>query len=232
MKKVLAVILSLVVVLGMAGCGNAATEPEPTPEPAPKFMFRGITFDSTKDEIIEMEQSKGSKIVELPVNLRIDNIDLNVVTAESLLYVFDKENPTKLNEIRYKIYGNTSQGEANLLFDKINTLYIDKYDTPLFTKEDSERPVFSDLGKNTAGLISGPAYKDSDFVGEIPQFSEWLLDSDGYWVDVVVFEKYYPAHLFYEVAVIYTVVPYSVTDAIQEAHDQAVQDYNDAMNGI
>ena len=81
-------------------------------------------------------------------------------------------------------------------------------------------------------MISGPAYKDSDFAGSIPQFSEWLFDSDGYWVDVVVFEKYYPAHLFYEVAAIYSVVPYSVTDAIQDAYEQEVEDYNDAMGGI
>lgn len=205
----LATIIMLSLLLSMYAQADAAKP----------FTFRGITFETTKDEILELEQARADVGWVSPVSIRVDNIDLGVIKAEHLLYLFkDAENPQRLTQINYDLYGNSKEGEALSFYNSITDLYIEKYGEPMYTEKELSRPFFNAL----EGLTVAIPTQEENVKNSIPHFSEWLFDSDGYWVSVVAYHKYYPKYQFHEVKVTYISVPYSVTDALDDKYNQVI----------
>ena len=244
MKRALSMILATVLLLSFAGCSTAnepsasPAEPEeeeklftlnePSASPAEPeeeeklFTFRGVSFNSTKAEIKEAEEKID---FEGPHGLRIDNINLQVPYKNEIPYLFyyfeDEGDDALLTYIQYRVYGDFSRATDASRYETVNSLFIEKYGMPLYTNSDYERPVFNKLEGNTASLIEGPAYKESDFAGSLPYFSEWLFESGEYWVDVVVYVKHYPAHWYNETSVMYTKVPGTLIDGIVDSYNEA-----------
>ena len=214
MKKLISIGLVLITLFVLCSC-NKQDESEKTnntSQATPQvFTFRDISFNSTKDEIIAAEEARNSEIVQLPINVRIDNVDFPNVRVWHLLYVFNENNPNQLVEARYSFSTNTAadimqdKTQAIKCFEKVNAYYEQKYNSPIFTEEELERPAFNTLEKNTSSVIMQEKYQR----GTIHKFSEWLFDSDGYYVDIVVFLKTYTEYDFYEVKAIYSKVEYS-----------------------
>lgn len=225
MKKIMLVLIALVVVLSLGACGNTQSNvsselpSEPAAEP---FTFRGVTFSSTKDQIKEVE---GENIkYESSISLRVGDIKLGGYNP-MLLYLFENDNnDQQLTSIYYQI--NNFQGskvdkhmsESELAFETVATLYADKYGVPQYTNADVGRPCFNKLDWNTDFMMEGAAYKEPDFAGKVEQFAEWVVPDGDDMVDIVVYQKYYPAHMGRVVAVMY--LP-SVVDS-----------YVETMNGI
>lgn len=225
MKRALSMILAVILLLSLAGCGTAndpSASPAEPEEEEKLFTFRGVSFNSTKAEIKEAEEKID---FEGPHGLRIDDVNLQVTYENRMPYLFyyfeDEGDDALLTYIQYRVYGNTRSVDAISRYETVNALFIEKYGTPLYTNSDYERPVFNTLEGNTASLIDGPAYKESDFIGSVPYFSEWLFESGEYWVDVVVYVKHYPKHLYYETSVMYTKVPGSLINGIVDSYNEA-----------
>lgn len=213
MKKAISLLLTLALCLSLCACGSSSTdkalsEEDESPAPATNepFTFRGITFASTRDEIKEVEERID---YESPTSLVIWKINIGGYES-TLRYNFDENNDQKLTSIHYLVYlfggskVDKKLSEAESAFETTSALYTEKYGTPQYTQADSSRPHFNKLDWNTENMMEGSAYKPDSFAGTVEAFSEWLVPDGDDMVDIVVYQKYYPAHMSRVVSIMYT----------------------------
>lgn len=219
MKKAISLFLTLTLCLSLCACGSSSAEEAssvgsessaPANEP---FTFRGITFASTRDEIKEVEGDNIS--FEGPSMMRAF-VTLGGYDCGLHYNFHDESNEQRLTSILYEVYFTGERGihggskvnewkpDAELAFETISTLYTQKYGVPQYTSADTSRPRFNKLDWNTDYLMEGEAYKPKDFVGDVEAFSEWLVPDGDDMVDIVVYQKYYPAHMTRVVSIMYT----------------------------
>ncbi|MBR4040046.1 MAG: peptidoglycan-binding protein [Clostridia bacterium] len=170
----------------------------------------GTSFETHKDDIAASLTKNNIEASIYPQIIRINNYKLSASLTPRLLFWFNNTNiPNQATKITFEFYGNISSSAAASAYSKALSHFENICGTPAKTNKDQARPTYNKLNGNTAGLISGPAYKDSDFAGKIDSFAEWLVDSGEYWLNIIVYNKYYPAHRFYEVSVLCELVPYA-----------------------
>lgn len=172
-----------------------------------KLFPAGTSFATPKDEF-------AAKLgIDVQENAKLIRAESVLFESASAKYYFKDENkPLKLTSVYINLYGNTSTSTAQSTYQIAYNMLSDICGTPFATNQTRSRPTYNELKGNTANLISGPAYKDSDFDGNIVSFAEWLLDAGEYYVNVIVYNKQFPAHKFYEIAVLYEVVPYDAVE--------------------
>ena len=103
----------------------------------------------------------------------------------------------------------TDKTQVNDSFEKVNAYYKQKYDQPIFTENEFEEPVFNTFKSHHSSA-------ESVEKKNILRFSEWLLDSDGYYVDIVVFlhepyDNHFLIHAVYSIVEYATVREYTNT---------------------
>lgn len=213
MKKAITLFLTLALCLSLCACSTSSADEassvgsEPSVPANEPFTFRGITFASTRDEIKEVEGDNIS--FEGPTMMRA-SVTLGGYNCGLFYNFHDESDEQRLTSIRYMVYFyggskvNKHKSEAELAFETISTLYTQKYGVPQYTSADTSRPCFNKLDWNTDYMMEGKAYKPEDFAGDVEAFSEWLVPDGDDMVDIVVYQKYYPAHMIRVVSVMYT----------------------------
>lgn len=115
MKRWIAVILALVVVLGLVGCGGSAKEPEPTTIPEPTLTPSEMAFNASAeafgyvDAAYQMTEQFGSDIYEAW------RIGINEKDKVSISYFADKLHLTK-EEISAAIDDLAGEGTGDYYF--------------------------------------------------------------------------------------------------------------------
>lgn len=172
-----------------------------------ELLHTGVSFDTPKNEFAAILNNNGIETKEYSKFIRAKS---GLFKSASTEYYFKDENsPQQLTSVHTNLYGNTSASTASSTYQTALQQLLSVCGTPYATNSNSSRPTYNELKGNTASLISGPAYKDSDFDGKIVNFSEWLFDAGEYYINVIVYNKHFPAHKFYEVTVLYEVVSYT-----------------------
>ena len=193
---------------------KAAAEAEATRVAAEKtamilreLLHTGISFDTLRNEFAAILSNNGIETKEYSKFIRAKSGLFNSASTE--YYFKDENSPQQLTSVHTNLYGNTSASTASSTYQTALQQLSSICGTPYATSANRSRPTYNELKGNTANLISGPAYKDSDFDGKIVKFSEWLFNAGEYYINVIVYNKHFPAHKFYEVTVLYEVVPYT-----------------------
>ena len=176
-----------------------------------KTLLPEISLDMTYDEIWNaLSKNSGYKLKKYKNEIDVKDVSVASYRFESICFLFgDSTNPQKLTSIQYEANGTSSKASANSAYSQVYASFASILGNPSANNSKQARPTYNKLDGNLAWLVSGPAYKKADFEGKILSFSEWLVDDGNEFLSIIVYNKHYPAHMYYDVQVQYDFVPYS-----------------------
>jgi len=165
-----------------------------------RLIPEGITFGNTREECEAIITKSGRKNYIGKTVIVLYEQPVGSYTADLVQLWFSGEGPADtLIRVVYPLYGNTKEAEAKKAYNNLLPIVQGMCGNPDITRKDQERPNYNDLKGDLVGLITGPAYKPSDFDGDIKDFAEWLKEDGESKFTVLLFNKFYKAHLYYQV---------------------------------